>query len=242
MAFVLGYQEVRCAVKQHVPEDCKTTLSQITVCVFHTSLAMGLKNVQPHTVLISEPGVYALVFRSKLKSAERFCKWVFSEVLPSIRMTGQYRHATTRHKQMMLSEFDLHVRVVNYIKKYYPWAITVATLGENQTTPELRVRSKMQGYQKGSSDLIIQHPSNGYASLSIEFKTPKGTGVVSPSQSLMLQRYRDAKHKLLPSDSYEECIREITLYMQGVRLHCTCGRVFKSSATLAPHRRVIHRL
>ena len=39
---------------------------------------------------ISEGDVYRLIAHSKLPSAERFEKWVFDEVLPTIRKTGGY--------------------------------------------------------------------------------------------------------------------------------------------------------
>ena len=40
--------------------------------------------------LISEPGLYSLVMSSKLPAAEDFQDWVYEEVLPSIRETGEY--------------------------------------------------------------------------------------------------------------------------------------------------------
>lgn len=40
--------------------------------------------------LISEAGLYRLIFRSRKPAAEKFTKWVVSEVLPSIRKTGRY--------------------------------------------------------------------------------------------------------------------------------------------------------
>ena len=39
---------------------------------------------------IPEGDVYRLITHSKLPSAERFERWVFDEVLPSIRRTGGY--------------------------------------------------------------------------------------------------------------------------------------------------------
>ena len=39
---------------------------------------------------IPEGDVYRLITHSKLPEAERFEKWVFDEVLPSIRKTGGY--------------------------------------------------------------------------------------------------------------------------------------------------------
>ena len=44
----------------------------------------------PHTVFLEEPGVYQLIFSSKLPSAVKFQRWVFEDVLPSIRRTGTY--------------------------------------------------------------------------------------------------------------------------------------------------------
>ena len=39
---------------------------------------------------LTEPGLYRLIFRSNKRIAERFRRWVFHEVLPSIRKTGSY--------------------------------------------------------------------------------------------------------------------------------------------------------
>ncbi|MBO1361920.1 hypothetical protein J2D73_19235, partial [Acetobacter sacchari] len=40
--------------------------------------------------VLSEPDVLRLIVGSKLPAAERFERWVFEEVLPSIRKTGGY--------------------------------------------------------------------------------------------------------------------------------------------------------
>ena len=44
-------------------------------------------------VVVSESGLYALIFKSRKPHAIRFRKWVTSEVLPSIRRTGSYGQA-----------------------------------------------------------------------------------------------------------------------------------------------------
>jgi BRO family, N-terminal domain len=41
-------------------------------------------------IIISEPGVYRLVFRSRKPEAEEFKRWLAHEVLPQIRRTGGY--------------------------------------------------------------------------------------------------------------------------------------------------------
>ncbi len=42
---------------------------------------------------VTESGLYALIFGSKLDTAKRFKRWVTSEVLPAIRRTGRYETA-----------------------------------------------------------------------------------------------------------------------------------------------------
>ncbi len=41
-------------------------------------------------IVISESGLYALIFKSRKPHATRFRKWVRADVLPSIRRTGSY--------------------------------------------------------------------------------------------------------------------------------------------------------
>lgn len=45
--------------------------------------------------IISESGLYALVFTSRKEQAKKFRKWITSEVLPSIRKHGRYEHRIT---------------------------------------------------------------------------------------------------------------------------------------------------
>ena len=44
---------------------------------------------------IPEGDIYRLIIRSKLPSAEKFERWIFDEVLPSIRKHGAYATGTT---------------------------------------------------------------------------------------------------------------------------------------------------
>ncbi|MGK7876673.1 MAG: Bro-N domain-containing protein [Xenococcaceae cyanobacterium] len=39
---------------------------------------------------VTEPGLYRLIFKSRKAVAKRFQRWLFHEVLPSIRRTGSY--------------------------------------------------------------------------------------------------------------------------------------------------------
>lgn len=77
IAKVLGYQRAPDMVR-HLDEDEKG------VHVLHT-----LGGNQEMTV-ISESGLYAAIFKSRRPEAQRFRKWVTSEVLPELRRTGRY--------------------------------------------------------------------------------------------------------------------------------------------------------
>ena len=47
-------------------------------------------------LIVSESGLYALIFRGRKEQARQFSKWVTSEVLPAIRQTGQYQVGPAR--------------------------------------------------------------------------------------------------------------------------------------------------
>jgi prophage antirepressor-like protein len=50
----------------------------------------GTLGGQQEVLVISESGLYALIFRSRKPAAVRFRKWVTQEVLPAIRTAGSY--------------------------------------------------------------------------------------------------------------------------------------------------------
>lgn len=80
VATALGYSNTRDALATHVSEEDKNTVA----------ISDGNRG-NPNQTVINESGLYALIFGSKLESAKRFKHWVTSEVLPSIRKTGQYQ-------------------------------------------------------------------------------------------------------------------------------------------------------
>ena len=86
VAKALGYKRPKDAVRTHVWEEDKYTLKDL-----EGGGAAGTPfNSQPNTVFISEQGLYQLIFGSELERAKEFRRWVFKEVLPSIRKTGTY--------------------------------------------------------------------------------------------------------------------------------------------------------
>ena len=81
VAEILGYSNTRKALLDHVDEDDKT--DGVTI-----RDSIGREQTP---VLINESGLYSLILSSKLPTAKKFKHWVTSEVLSSIRKTGQYQ-------------------------------------------------------------------------------------------------------------------------------------------------------
>ncbi len=78
VAIVLGFKNAADAVYRLVDKVYKG------ICKAQTPGGM-----QDITVL-EEPGIYQLIFSSKLESAKEFQQWVFADILPTIRKTGGY--------------------------------------------------------------------------------------------------------------------------------------------------------
>ncbi|WP_175785309.1 BRO-N domain-containing protein [Burkholderia ambifaria] len=79
VADVLGYADSKSAIKQH----CKGAVKHHPL-----PTAGGLQRIR----ILSEADMLRLIVSSKLPAAEVFERWVFEEVLPSIRKTGRYEH------------------------------------------------------------------------------------------------------------------------------------------------------
>ena len=76
---VLGYSNPWKTIKDHVFADDLTKREVID--------SLGRKQL---ATWVNESGMYALIFGSKLPSAQAFKRWVTSEVLPTLRNYGHY--------------------------------------------------------------------------------------------------------------------------------------------------------
>ena len=198
-----------------------------------------------YCTFINEPGFYELVFGSKLVFAKTFRQWVFTTVLPSIRKYGQYKMFDSPWNKMIMigNETDLHYKVVQLIRNYYPNSILVAGLGENQDTEDKRLDSYKKGYQRGQPDLMILDFHKDYKGLCIEFKSPTNNYCVSESQLKMKEKYRDNEYAFILSNDYDKISKLIHKYMAGVRIPCKyCSKAFKNKKSLNSHFKVIHRI
>lgn len=97
---VLGYKDPTTAVRSH----CR-----------------GVQKLRPildslgrtqEVRILTEPDVLRLIVSSTLPAAERFEKWVFEEVLPSIRKTGQYAAPKAKRTYTKSVPFGQELRAV----------------------------------------------------------------------------------------------------------------------------------
>ena len=141
------------------------------------------------------------------------------------------------------NETDLHYKVVQLIRNYYPESILVAGLGENQDTEDKRLDSYKKGYQRGQPDLMILDYHKYYKGLCIEFKSPTNNYCVTESQLKMKEKYRENNYAFILSNDYDKISKLIHKYMAGVRIPCEyCTKAFLNKKTLNRHYKVIHRI
>ena len=251
----LGYLKPLKALHTHVDKEDKRKLSNregVPQNGVHLRLGVTQNrvhlNLQSGCLFINESGLYSLILRSKLESAKVFKTWVTKDVLPSIRKTGRYNYCID-HKysntftSKIENEMDLHVKVVSFLKKRYPHSLFTVTLGENQDTAFKRIDSFKKGYLRGSPDLIINNLHTHYTGFCIEFKSPKGNGVLSPDQSMILLQYQNNGFKTLVSNDYDHIIEQVIEYFRDVGIKCSfCPRRFISSQSLRNHINGFHKM
>ena len=247
VATILGYSNTKEALKRHVSEENKMirfmqvnrrgreTRPQQNDNRGRETRPQQNDNRGKYYTIINEPGFYELVFGSKLEFAKKFRKWVFNTVLPSIRKYGYFKKFDNPNNKMFKieNETDLHYKVVQLIRNYYPNSILVAGLGENQDTEDKRLDSYKKGYQRGQPDLMILDFHKDYKGLSIEFKSPTNMYCVSESQLKMKEKYRNNEYAFILSNDYDKISKLIHKYMAGVRIPCKyCSKAFKNKKKL----------
>ena len=93
------------------------------------------------------------------------------------------------------------------------------------------------------TDLIINNLHKRYSGFAIEMKSPKGNGVLSPDQSMMLRQYQNNCFKTLVSNDYDQIIEQIIEHLRDVRMLCLyCPRRFISSQSLENHIKFVHKM
>jgi prophage antirepressor-like protein len=103
-ARTLGYKNPRDAIKKHCLEDGVVFYDGV-VKSGKTKDGQYFEQVEK-IKYINEGNLYRLIVKSKLPSAHKFEKWVFDEVIPSIRHTGYYVNPLHKDINNMQSSFN----------------------------------------------------------------------------------------------------------------------------------------
>lgn len=158
VAEVLGYAKPLNAIAQHVDKD--------------DSLKQGLTDSlgrQQKTIFVNESGLYALIFGSKLESAQKFKRWVTSEVLPALRKTGQYQVKELSGQELMAkalieaqSVLAAKDKVIEEMKPKVVFADAVATSHTSILVGELAKILKQNGIDMGQKRLFAWLREKGY--------------------------------------------------------------------------------
>ena len=238
---ILGYSKTRDALSRHVDNEDKKLICCRPQNVDTNNCDLRGK----YFTFINESGFYSLVLSSKLETAKKFKHWITSEVLPSIRKYGYYKLFESPNNKMFKieNEMDLHTKVVELVRNFYPDALLVPGLGENQDTSEKRINSWKKGYQRGQSDLMVLNNHRDFKGLCIEFKSPTNNYCVTESQLKMKEKYKNNGFAFILSNDYDKISKLVHKYFAGVRIPCEyCIKAFRNKKTLNNHYKVFHRI
>lgn len=138
------------------------------------------------TPIINESGLYALIFGSKLESAQKFKRWVTSEVLPALRKTGQYQVKELSGQELMAkalieaqSVLAAKDKQIEEMKPKALFADAVATSHTSILVGELAKILKQNGIDMGQKRLFAWLREKGY------LIKRKGTDYNMPTQKAM---------------------------------------------------------
>lgn len=159
VADVLGYKNQRDAISKHVDSEDKNTVA------IHDGITRG----NPNQTIINESGLYALIFGSKLESAQKFKRWVTSEVLPVLRKTGQYQVKELSGQELMAkalieaqSVLAAKDKQIEEMKPKVVFADAVATSHTSILVGELAKILKQNGIDMGQKRLFAWLREKGY--------------------------------------------------------------------------------
>lgn len=120
--------------------------------------------------IISEPGLYRLVMRSRKPEAKEFQRWVTHEVLPSIRKHGAYMTQQTLDKALTSPDFLIQLATKlkeeqEKVKELEPkarFADAVAASDGTCLVGELAKMLRQNGLDIGQNRLFAQLREDGY--------------------------------------------------------------------------------
>ncbi|MEH7456338.1 phage antirepressor KilAC domain-containing protein [Bacillus sp. JJ1127] len=165
-ARILGYSDPHKAIKQHTKESG---------WVFYP--VIDLLGRKQEKKFISEGNLYRLITRSKLPQAEQFEKWVFEEVLPTIRKHGAYMTPETLEQTLKDPDFIIGLasrlkeeqqarkQAEKIIEEQKPKVLFAEALEVSETSiliGELAKLLRQNGIKIGQNRLFEWMRKNGY--------------------------------------------------------------------------------
>ena len=158
VASSLGYERATKAIQDHVDSEDKDEVP------IQDSIGRMQK-----TPIISESGLYALIFGSKLESAKRFKHWVTSEVLPALRKTGGYNLQQPQGKELLaLAVLEAQKTIEEQtaqIEEMKPHAVlgqAITTANTSILVGDLAKILRQNGVDIGAQRLFVWMRENGY--------------------------------------------------------------------------------
>lgn len=101
IAVALGYKDTSQALRTHIDAEDKLTRK-----INGSGQKRGM-------TIINESGLYSLILSSTLPAAKQFKRWITSEVLPSIRKTGQYIVNSPQATEQMLLNMQQQITAIH---------------------------------------------------------------------------------------------------------------------------------
>lgn len=158
VADILGYSNPRDALSKHVDDEDKNSVA----------IRDGNKG-NPNQTIINESGVYGLIFSSKLPDAKSFKRWVTTEVLPQIRVSGSYQKKELTGEELMAKAFieakSIMERQREEIIEMKPKALFADTVAASKSSILVGQEAKLisqSGYPIGQNRFFAWLRANGY--------------------------------------------------------------------------------
>ena len=192
VAEILGYSNPQKALRDHVDDEDKTLNDSFTV--------NGTKGV-----LINESGLYSLILRSQLPKAQKFKRWVTSEVLPSIRRYGMY--ATDE----LIANPDLAIAAFTALKEEREKRIALEEVAAVQKQQIAEMQPKATYYDvvlrcKDAVNISVIAKDYGWSAQKMnEYLHQKGIQYKQSNIWLLYQKHAGCGYTKTNTHIYEDC-------------------------------------
>lgn len=154
VAKALGYKQPDHAIKQHVSEQDKQLINLGSLL----NQAGTSKGGSPVMLVITEFGIYDLVFSSKMKQAKDFKRWVYRVIQQLRKQAGlqgyeAFRMLDTRIQKQAMERLDAYDKV-DYIKAN---AIANKAIANKYGLPKMILKREMTPEMKRDRPVILNN-------------------------------------------------------------------------------------